>query len=196
MTCEERERPRRSAPEKRSPIPGPRRGRALALLLTGGSLLLAATSCQRNGTAGSVLADALNAVYAIEGRDVRLTGGRSETRAAPGSEAMMVTSVFGSPVPGDIDGENGEDAALILVHSPGGSGTFYYVAAFLGSGRTAKGSNAVLLGDRVAPQNVSIEGRAIVVNYADRLPGEPMSAPPGVGKTLRLAVKDGRLAAR
>ncbi len=196
MTCEEREPARRPAPEKRSPIPGPRRRRALALLLTGGSLLLAATACQRNGTAGSGLADALNAVYAIEGRDIRLTGGRSEARAAPGSEAMMVTSVFGSPVPGDIDGENGEDAALILVHSPGGSGTFYYVAAFLGSGRTAKGSNAVLLGDRVAPQNVSIEGRAIVVNYADRLPGEPMSAPPGVGKTLRLVVKDGRLAAR
>jgi hypothetical protein len=196
MTCEKRERARLPAPEKRSPIPGPRRGRALALLLTGGSLLLAATECRRNGTAGSVLADALNAVYAIEGRDVRLTGGRSEVRAAPGSEAMMVTSVFGPPVHGDIDGESGEDAALILVHSPGGSGTFYYVAAFLGSGRTAGGTNAVLLGDRVAPQNVSIDGRTIVVNYADRRPGEPMSAPPGIGKTLRLAVKDGRLAAR
>ena len=55
------------------------------------------------------------------------------------------------------------------------------------------GTNAVLLGDRIAPQTTRIVDGLIEVNYADRAPGEPMTARPSVGVTKRLRVTDGRL---
>ena len=173
---------------------GVHRRKAFALLLAGGFLLPAASGCHGDAEPGPIRADPLNALYIVEGRDIRLTGGRSEVEAAPGSTAKVITSVIGAPVSGDLDGESGEDAALILARSPGGSGTFYYVAAFLDSARGSRGTNAVLLGDRVAPYDVTIEQRHILVNYADRRPGEPMTMTPSVGRSLRLAVRDGRLA--
>ncbi|MBW1864721.1 MAG: hypothetical protein JRI64_03570 [Deltaproteobacteria bacterium] len=73
--------------------------------------------------------DPLNATYVVEGQIIRLIDGRSETEAVPGSATKVITSVFGKPVYGNIDGEGDVDAVLILTYDPGGSGTFYYVAA-------------------------------------------------------------------
>jgi len=138
--------------------------------------------------------DPLSAAYMIEGQKIRLIDGRSETEAAPGSATKVITSVFGKPEYGNIDGEDGADAALILTYDPGGSGTFYYVAAALNINGSYRGSNAVLLGDRVAPQNVSVRNGVIVANYADRRPGEPMAASPSVGKSKFLILKNDELA--
>ena len=76
-------------------------------------------------------ADPLNASYRIEGQEIQLVNGRSEVEAAPGSATKIRTLVFGNPVYGDLDGDGVEDSALLLVHDPGGSGTFYYAAASL-----------------------------------------------------------------
>jgi hypothetical protein len=51
----------------------------------------------------------------------------------------------------------------------------------------------LLLGDRVAPQDVWIRNGVVVVNYADRRPEEPMAAPPSVGKSNYLTLKDSKL---
>jgi heat shock protein HslJ len=49
------------------------------------------------------------------------------------------------------------------------------------------GSEAYLIGDRIAPQTTSIDQNGVImVNYADRKPSEPYSVPPSEGKTLRL----------
>jgi hypothetical protein len=53
------------------------------------------------------------------------------------------------------------------------------------------GTNALYLGDRIAPQNTSIDpnNRAqFVVSYTDRAPNEPMSTQPGpmVSKTFKI----------
>jgi hypothetical protein len=45
------------------------------------------------------------------------------------------------------------------------------------------------LGDRIAPQNISINNGLIVVNYAERKSGEPMSAQPSIGVTKTFRVK-------
>ncbi len=66
----------------------------------------------------------LGATYRIEKREVHLIDGKAEVAAAPGSATTIKTSVFGQPVFGDLDGDGDEDAALFLVHKPGGSGTF------------------------------------------------------------------------
>lgn len=137
----------------------------------------------------------LSATYIVDGRKVALVAGRAETEAAPGSAAKITTSVFGKPAFGDLDGDGDEDAALILAQQPGGSGTFYYVAAAVNENGSFPGTNAVFLGDRIAPQGLSIRNGQVVADYADRRPDEPMSAAPSVGRSKYLALKDGALAA-
>lgn len=143
----------------------------------------------RKGSAG----DPLNATYTIEWQEISLLNGRSEVEAAPGSATKIITAVFGTVVLGDLDGDGDEDAALILVHAPGGSGTFYYVAAALNTNGTYRGTNAVLLGDRIAPQYVTVRNGVIVTNYADRRFEEPMSTPPSVGKSRYLTLDENKL---
>ena len=137
----------------------------------------------------------LSATYSIEGDLVMLVNGKSEQEEAPGSAIKIETTVFGEPAMGDLDGDGAQDAALILVYNPGGSGTFYYVVTALQNSESgeATGTNAVLLGDRIAPQNISIENGVVLVNYADRALDEPMSAQPSIGVSKWLAVENGVL---
>lgn len=140
--------------------------------------------------------DPLNATYLIEGQEIRLVNGHSELEAAPGASTKIRTDLFGKPIYGDLDDDGDEDTALLLVHNAGGSGTFYYVAASLNQNGQYRGTKAVLLGDRIAPQDVIIRNGVIVVNYADRRPEESMTASPSVGKSMYLMMlKGGDLAA-
>ena len=103
------------------------------------------------------------------------------------------TKMFGVPVVGDLDGDKDSDAAVMLVDTPGGTGTFYYIAAAINTGHGYQGTNAILLGDRIAPQTMEIRDGVIIANYADRKPDEPFSADPSVGKSLYAKVVDGKL---
>jgi len=147
------------------------------------------------GGSDSVLDGLLNATYFIEKQEVRLIGGRAEVQAAPGSAIKITTAIFGEPVFGDLDGDGRDDAALFLMHNPGGSGTFFYVAAAIAKTGGYQGTNAVLLGDRVAPRAIYIRNKVIVADYADRRPDEPMAAAPSIIKTMYLTLKEGRLEA-
>lgn len=150
----------------------------LIVVIIGGYVLLA-------GNKKSVATfDPLNATYMVDGQSVTLVNGRAEEAAAPGSASQITTTVFGEPVSGDLNADGKTDAALILVQDTGGSGTFYYAAAEINTtGAATMGTNAILLGDRIAPQNIDIENGQVVVNYADRAPGEPMTTQPSVGVT-------------
>ena len=122
--------------------------------------------------------DPLNATYLIEGRAVHLIDGSREVAAALGSATKIRTAVLGQPVYGDIDGDGDKDAALLLTHDPGGSGTFYYVAAAISLNGRYQATNTVLLGDRIAPMDITIRSGTVVVKFADRRLEEPMSTAP------------------
>lgn len=92
--------------------------------------------------------------------------------------------LFGQPVYGDLNGDGKQDAAVLLVDNPGGSGTFYYAVLAINKGGNYVATNALLLGDRIAPQTVEIRDGRAVYNYADRGPNEPMSTQPSFGKSL------------
>ena len=134
-----------------------------------------------------------NATYEVNGRPVSLKDGVLEVEAAPGSASKVTTRVFGNEATGDVNGDGQPDVALLITQSPGGSGTFFYAVVALKTATGYSGTNAVLLGDRIAPQTTRIVDGLIEVNYADRAPGEPMTARPSVGVTKRLRVTDGRL---
>jgi len=134
-----------------------------------------------------------NSSYEIEGKTVNLVNGVSEIEAAPGSAAKIVTRYFGNEVFGDLNGDGKEDAAFLITQDGGGSGTFFYVVAALQNEGGYQGTNAILLGDRIAPQSTQIENGSIVVNYAVRKPGEPFSAQPSVGTTKQVTLMEGKL---
>lgn len=139
--------------------------------------------------------DPSNATYNIDGVLVTLVDGKSEQSAAPGSAETITTQFFGAPVLSDVNGDAVNDAAVILVQTGAGSGTFYYAAVALatstssGSGTDGTvGTNAILLGDRIAPDTTQIENGIITINYADRKPTDSMSTPPSVGVSKYLVV--------
>ena len=125
--------------------------------------------------------DAKNATYYIDNQPVVLVNGRSEQEMAPGSASRIITQYFGNEVVGDFNNDGKKDVAFLLSQTTGGSGTFYYVAVALGLGNGVKGTNAVFFGDRIAPQSTVFQNGEIIVNYADRNPGEPMSINPSLG---------------
>ena len=94
---------------------------------------------------------------------------------------------------GDLTGNGAGDAAFLITQTGGGSGTFYYIVAAIKTTDGYRGTNGILLGDRIAPQSTEIKNGEIVVNYADRSAGEPMTAQPSVGVTRYFRVQDGIL---
>jgi hypothetical protein len=124
---------------------------------------------------------------------ITLANGVSEIEAAPGSASKIVTRYFGNEATGDLNGDGMPDVALLLTQSGAGSGTFYYVVVALRTRDGYVGTNAVLLGDRIAPQSTEIRDGGLIVNYAERRPGDAMTTPPSVGVSKYLKVADGKL---
>ena len=123
--------------------------------------------------------DYKDAVYRI--------GGQRITLASEGFK------YFGNEARGDFNGDGNVDVAFLFTYDGGGSGTFYYVAAALGSKDGYTGTNAFLLGDRIAPQTTEFREGDIIVNYADRGPAEPMTSSPSIGISKYLKIDNGNL---
>jgi len=134
----------------------------------------------RPHVAGS-FSDLKNGTYTVDGTTVTLDNGVATTTVAPGSASVMTTQYFGNEAVGDLNNDGKADTALLLAQDGGGTGVFYFVTAALATSSGYTSTNAVFLGDRIAPQTTEIHNGIITVNYADRAPGEPFSAEPSVG---------------
>jgi heat shock protein HslJ len=140
----------------------------------------------KNNTAISAL-DGKNSTFTIDGSPVTLVNGISEIQAVPGSASKIVTRYFGNDIKADLNGDGKQDIAFLVTQETGGSGIFYYVVAILNATSGPIGSQGLFIGDRIAPQTTEVtKGNVVVVNYADRNPGEPFSTQPSQGKSLYL----------
>jgi hypothetical protein len=87
-------------------------------------------------------------------------------------------------------------AAAIVVDSPGGSGTFYYLIGAMLQNEKEVYSQPVSLGDRITIQSLTVDNPEaedngiITVEYFDRRPNAPMSAEPNVKKIANYAFQD------
>jgi hypothetical protein len=116
-----------------------------------------------------------------------LTDGVAEAQTALGGESMTTIRYFGNELFHDVDGDGEEDVVFLVTQETGGSGTFFYAVGALKRGEEYVGTHAVYLGDRIAPQSTTAgEGRQVVVNFAERAPGEPMTASPSIGTSMYL----------
>lgn len=124
--------------------------------------------------------------YIISGQFVQLVDGVSKTpiEGAPG--AFVTTQYFGNEVQGDFDADGDEDVAFIMTEDGGGSGTFFYLVGAIKEEGGYRGTHAVFIGDRIAPQTTEFRDGKVIVNYADRKPDDAMAAVPSVGKSLFL----------
>ena len=135
-----------------------------------------------------------DATYTIDGRTFTLNGGQATIEAFPGAASKTVIEVSGEPASGDLDGDGIPDAAVLLVETTGGSGTFYHVAAAFNRDKHFVGTRAVFLGDRIAPLQLSIRYGILIVDYVDRLPAESMATPPSQNVSKYLVARNDQLA--
>ncbi|MES2953105.1 MAG: hypothetical protein V4674_00910 [Patescibacteria group bacterium] len=157
------------------------------IVLVVAALLLGRSYKQGAGTLG----DYKNTEYVLEGEKVLLQNGLSETPSVAGSASNVVTRFFGNELSIDLNDDGREDKVFLLTQERGGSGVFFYAVAALNTEQGYVGSDGYLLGDRIAPQSTEMSKNpqhknVIVVNYAERMAGEPMTAEPSVGKSAYL----------
>jgi hypothetical protein len=164
--------------------------------------LVVVAACAPTGTAASGVTssvsppDPSNATFKIERDTVALVNGRAEREAAPGSATKVTTTLADPRVSGDVDGDGRPDTVVVLIYQPGGSGTFFYIAALLNATGGVTTTPAVLLGDRIKVTGVKLDGRTIVVDVLDRTAGQPLSESPSVAATKRFVIDRGALVAR
>lgn len=137
--------------------------------------------------------DPSDATFQFEDGPLIFIKGRNESQIAPGSVAIQETELTKVIGYGDINKDNKEDAAVILIQSGAGSGTFFYIAGYVSNPVTYKGTNAIFLGDRISPQSVSIKGGIITVTYLDRKPDEPFDAEPTIETAKQFVYTNGSL---
>jgi hypothetical protein len=137
--------------------------------------------------------DLKNLTYIIEGQQITLSNGLSQISIASGSAETQTTRYFGNVAAGDLTNSGRTGYAFLLTQDNGGSGTFYYIVAALLTDFGYRGTNALLLGDRIAPQSTEINNGIITVNYADRKPGEPFTTEPSVAVSRNFRIDAGSL---
>lgn len=131
--------------------------------------------------------DEKNISYNIDGKDVLLVDGVSTITSETGSSTTTITSYFGNDISKDLNNDGKEDKVFLITQENGGSGVFFYVVAAINTQDGYVWSNAILLGDRIAPQTTeSGPNDSIIVNYMVRANDESMSTQPSIGKSLYL----------
>lgn len=128
-----------------------------------------------------------NISYNIEGKVITLING---------TDPISNTKIFSANTQGDVNKDGLDDTVVILTQNSGGSGTFYYVAVAIKSQTGYTGTNAVLMGDRIAPQTSEVKNGLVIVNFADRAINEDFSVSPSIGKSLYLQYFKGTLVSR
>lgn len=126
------------------------------------------------------LTDAGNAeYYGIYDYPVQLADGRYEGEpfvegGASRPSVQLVGDLFET---GDLDGDDAEEAVVLLVESSGGSGSFLYIAAlFRREGRITV-SGTCIVGDRVQVRSIDIDGGRVVMDVVQQGPGDGACCP-------------------
>jgi hypothetical protein len=134
-----------------------------------------------------------DATYLIDGKEYALRDGQATVAMVPGAASNTVIQIFGEPANGDLDNDGLADAAVLLVETTGGSGTFYHVTAALNHAGAFVGTRAVFIGDRIAPRLLTVRHGVVILDYADRRPRQAMATPPSLQLSKYLTVRNANL---
>lgn len=105
-------------------------------------------------------------------RTVRLEDGKG-TDADESSFTLLSLHAIG-----DLDGDKAADAAAMLVESPGGTGSFYYLFVLLNkNGKLVQIEQPEWLGDRSVIQRVTINRGVLAVRFITHKDSDPACCP-------------------
>ena len=107
----------------------------------------------------------------------KLTDGKYQEEYQPGAATKLIIQLYPAYATGDVNGDGVDDAAVILVANPGGSGTFYHLAVVVNQGGTPKHVASQSLGDRIIVKSISIKSGEIVLNMTVHGPNDPLCCP-------------------
>ena len=117
-----------------------------------------------------------NAEYQAQNgtRLVRLVDGKYETGSGADylSVRMLDMVAFG-----DINADNAQDAAIVLVENYGGTGEFEYLVPIFNNDGSPLPSSGYFLGDRVAVNSLTIADDRIMLDMMMQGPNDPMCCP-------------------
>ena len=135
-----------------------------------------------------------NAEYHIDSTDDRfqLTDGEYRKKYLPDSASERIVRLSDN-VAGNLGNTDGEDAAVILIDDPGGSGTFYYLGAVINQSGNPLNVATVSLGDRVKVKALDIEEEEIVVHMLTREADKSMASEPTLEVTQKYRLEDNKL---
>jgi hypothetical protein len=112
------------------------------------------------------------------GRDlIQFRDGKFRGPVVPGSIDEVRISMLDRIGRGDLDGDGVEDAAVILVHDPGGTATYYVLVAVINQSGSPDQRGDIVLGDRIQVGAVTIEGGKIFVEVVRPSSADPSAAP-------------------
>ncbi len=132
--------------------------------------------------------------FLVSGVPITLVDGVATATTNLDGASETVVRYFGNVLEHDIDGDGAQDAVFLVTQETGGSGTFFYAVGALKRDEGYLGTSAVYIGDRIHPQTITPgDGREVVVNFAERLPTEPMAARPSMGRSLYLLLDTEKL---
>jgi hypothetical protein len=132
----------------------------------------------REAAAGLIMTGLKNAEYrsgATESGTAPLVDGEYSETPVPGSASVTVVQLTEHVAFGYLDGQPA--AAVILVTTTGGSGTFYDLAVLVERDGQLANIAITPLGDRVQIRSFGIEGDEIVVEMIAHGPDDPMCCP-------------------
>jgi uncharacterized membrane protein len=108
---------------------------------------------------------------------IKLNDGSYQEKIVPESATELVIKLSDRIAFGDLNGDGAEDAAVILISDPGGSGTFYELAAVINSNGKPQHAASAFLGDRVKVEDISIRTGQIVIRMVTHQRTDPMCCP-------------------
>jgi hypothetical protein len=154
------------------------RNNVFKFLLFVGFMLLLAT-CQtanRPLTIHDLKRGEYRSEWSTKGK-IRLNDGIYREKVVPKSATELVIKLSDKMAFGDLNGDGAEDAAVVLISDPGGSGTFYDLAAVINGNGKPLYAASVSLGDRVKVEDVSIRSGEIVVKMVIHQRTDPRCCP-------------------
>ncbi|MBN1317425.1 MAG: META domain-containing protein, partial [Anaerolineales bacterium] len=118
-----------------------------------------------------------NASYQLEEiGQVQLIDGGYENQYGDSAAMVDRAGLLGAAL-GQLNDDDLNDAAVILWHNSGGSGTFIYLIALYNDVGEPRQVASKLLGDRVQVESLTIQSRQIVLQAITHGPDDPLCCP-------------------
>jgi hypothetical protein len=152
----------------------------LVLLVTGPGVALHSTGTSADAETHLTIQQLKNAEYRSElygNKWVKLRGGTYEERTEPDGVLELMIRLSDKIAFGDLNNDGLQDAAVVLMSSGGGSGSFRELVVVLNSNGGPRQAASQPLGDRTDVKAISIKSGVIYVDLIRHGPNDPLCCP-------------------